>query len=140
MKTRQTLHWFFFPKSFSFYICTKNEPINVESHMQGRNQEIILAKQSHWVGIICPFPVEIGLTIPKIRVRQMLGCLTIDYAPGMYVKCPCLSTRRRGDKLDPNRCWIPLYRQTFLNAYISFHHYRMKLWPFFSLVLDNIKN
>jgi len=37
------------------------------------------------VGIICPFPVEIGLTILKIRVRQMLGCLTIDYAPGKYV-------------------------------------------------------
>ena len=52
---------------------------------QGRNQEIILAKQSHWVGIICPFPVEIGLTILKIRVRQMLGCLTIDYAPD-YLK------------------------------------------------------
>jgi len=50
-------------------------------HHQGRNQEIISAKQSHWVGIICPFPVEIGLTILKIRVRQMLGCLTIDYAP-----------------------------------------------------------
>jgi hypothetical protein len=52
---------------------------------QGRNQEIILAKQSQWVGIICPFPVEIGLTILKIRVRQMLGCLTIDYAPDMYL-------------------------------------------------------
>ena len=51
------------------------------NYAQGRNQEIILAKQSQWVGIICPFPVEIGLTIFKIRARQMLGCLTIDYAP-----------------------------------------------------------
>ena len=50
---------------------------------QGRNQEIVSAKQSQWVGIICPFRVEIGLTILKIRVRQMLGCLTIDYAPAL---------------------------------------------------------
>ena len=52
--------------------------------IQGHNQEIILTKQSHWVGIICPFPVEIGLNILKIHVRQMLGCLTIDYAPVIY--------------------------------------------------------
>ena len=36
------------------------------------------------VGIICPFPVEIGLSILKIRVRQILGCLTIDYAPADF--------------------------------------------------------
>ncbi len=38
------------------------------------------------MGIICPFPVEIGLTILKIRVRQMLGCLTIDYAPEKHLQ------------------------------------------------------
>ena len=55
-------------------------------NIQGRNQEIILAKQSHWVGLICPFLVEIGLTILKICVRQMLGCLTIDYAPDVVTR------------------------------------------------------
>ena len=29
-------------------------------------------------------PVKIGLTILKIRVRQMLGCLTIDNAPAVH--------------------------------------------------------